>query len=226
MADRIRAMFVMCCAGLVMMLGTSCASVAVSSNPSNARVFVNGKDTGLLTPAELRVRSLPTGILNVEARLQGYKPESGSLRVARSVGKIIFSIWPPGLIDFGCDGWKSARPGRLMLDLTPLDSVAQKPFNTPAAGIVQAPAQNYMADDFPIKVYHFDSITRKGSVTVDIGDKGFQARLWVVKNIGMICASKNIALESGSESFSGSKYTIFDESIRDGLLTIVFEATY
>ena len=90
----------------------------------------------------------------------------------------------------------------------------------------QSPVKNYTVEDFPIRAYQFDSMTRRGSVTVDIGDKGFQARLWVVKNIGMICSSKNVAMEAGKESFSGAKYTILDESIQSGLLMITFEATY
>ena len=90
----------------------------------------------------------------------------------------------------------------------------------------QSPLRNYTVEDFPIRAYQFDSMTKRGSVAVDIGDKGFQARLWVVKNIGMICSSKNIAMEAGKESFSGAKYTILDESIQSGLLTITFEATY
>ena len=90
----------------------------------------------------------------------------------------------------------------------------------------QTLTEKFTFDDFPVKAYQFDSAAKKGSVTVDIGNKGFQARLWVVKNIGMICSSKNIALEAGSESFSGAKYKVLDESIQDGLLTIVFEATY
>lgn len=85
---------------------------------------------------------------------------------------------------------------------------------------------NYEISDFRITKYDFDARTGNGSVTVDIGEKGFNARLWVVKNIGVICSSKNVALDAGNESFNGAKYAILDESIKDGLLTIVFKAVY
>jgi hypothetical protein len=84
----------------------------------------------------------------------------------------------------------------------------------------------YEVSDFRIVEYDFDSRARKGTVTVDIGNKGFNARLWVVKNIGMICSSKNVSLDAGNETFNGAKYTILDESIKDGLLKITFEAVY
>lgn len=84
----------------------------------------------------------------------------------------------------------------------------------------------YEVSDFRIVEYNFDAKDGKGSVTVDIGGKGFNARLWVVKNIGMICSSKNVALDAGNEAFNGAKYTILDESIKDGFLKITFEAVY
>lgn len=95
--------------------------------------------------------------------------------------------------------------------------------------IVATPIQRnekFTANEFPIKAYQYDSKTRNGTVTVDIGDKGFQARLWVVKNIGAICSSKNISLEAGSEVFQGAKYQVLNESIENGQLTITFEAIY
>lgn len=88
------------------------------------------------------------------------------------------------------------------------------------------PSEKYTVQEFPIRAYQYNSNTRQGTVTVDIGNKGFQARLWVVKNIGAICSSKNVALEAGSEVFQGSKYRVLNESIENGLLTITFEATY
>ncbi|MGE4488562.1 MAG: hypothetical protein AB7E95_03335 [Kiritimatiellales bacterium] len=86
--------------------------------------------------------------------------------------------------------------------------------------------ENFTATDFPIKSYQFDSVSQKGVVIVDVGEKGFQARNWVIKNIGMICSTKNVSLEAGNESFTGAKYKVLDEFIQDGLLTIKFEATY
>ena len=84
----------------------------------------------------------------------------------------------------------------------------------------------YEVSDFRIVEYNFDARTGKGNVAVDISGKGFNARLWVVKNIGMICSSKNVSLDAGNEAFNGAKYTILDESIKDGLLKITFQAVY
>jgi len=84
----------------------------------------------------------------------------------------------------------------------------------------------YEVSDFRIVEYNFDARTGRGNVSVDISGKGFNARLWVVKNIGMICSSKNVALDAGDETFAGAKYTILDESIKDGLLKITFQAVY
>lgn len=109
-----------CLVGMMILSGVACSSVVVSSSPSRAKVFINGKDTGKLTPAAMRVCSLPRGYVDFEARMPGYRPASGTTRVRVSPGKIFWSIWPPVLIDSACDGWKSARPGRVMLNLMPL----------------------------------------------------------------------------------------------------------
>ncbi|MCU0858355.1 MAG: hypothetical protein MUC65_08135 [Pontiellaceae bacterium] len=86
--------------------------------------------------------------------------------------------------------------------------------------------KHFTINDFRIVEYNFDAKTGAGNLTVDIGKGGFQARLWVVKNIGMICSSKNVAIDAGDEKFSGAKYTVLDESIKDGLLKILFKAVY
>ena len=65
----------------------------------------------------------------------------------------------------------------------------------------QSSGKNYTVADFPIRAYQFDSMTRRGSIAVDIGDKGFQARLWVVKNIGVLCSSKILRWKQGKNHF-------------------------
>lgn len=87
-------------------------------------------------------------------------------------------------------------------------------------------SSDYAVSDFRIVEYDFDAQTGRGNVTVDMAGKGFNARLWIIKNIGMICSSKNVALDAGNETFNGAKYTVLNESIRDGLLKITFQAVY
>ena len=95
-----------------------------------------------------------------------------------------------------------------------------------ASASVEDSKTNYAVSDFRIVEYNFNAQTGNGTVTVDIGGKGFNARLWVIKNIGMICSSKNVALDAGNEAFNGAKYMILDESIKNGKLRIVFQAVY
>lgn len=132
------------------------------------------------------------------------------------------------IFDKGIAGKKAALNAlaRLQDSLLNAPELRKNQFYNPSSPTTQSPGKSYAIDDFPIRAYNFDSKMRRGSIVVDIGDKGFQARLWVVKNIGIICASKNIAMESGNENFHGARYTILDESIQSGLLTIDFEATY
>jgi hypothetical protein len=80
----------------------------------------------------------------------------------------------------------------------------------------------------PIHVvsYTFDARTQKGSLSVDISERGFEVRDWVVKNIGKICSTQNIGLEAGKEPTTGGRYKILNESVKSSILTIEFEALY
>ena len=89
---------------------TGCSSVIrVYSNPDDARVFINGADTGLVTPAELAVRDLRMGKSYVTVEKDGYRTITPKqvIDVRLSVGNVIWSIWPPVLIKNLCSNlWK------------------------------------------------------------------------------------------------------------------------
>ncbi len=80
--------------------------------------------------------------------------------------------------------------------------------------------------DPPIVSYTFDVATGKGRLVVDIGGQGIAARHWVVDNIGKICSDKSITLVAGRETRRGGRYRVLNESVKDGLLSIDFEAEW
>lgn len=102
-----------------------------------------------------------------------------------------------------------------------------RPPNPKAASPVTEPsATDRSPSEIKIIEYRFDMSSKRGSLTIDIGDQGFEARLFVIKNIGNICSSKNVLLEAGKERFSGARYQVLNESIKEGLLKVEFEAVY
>ena len=104
-------------AALIVMafIGTGCHSLPVSSYPPGARVFMNGKDTGLTTPTAIRVRHLPVGQNVITVAKEGYfsVPSRQEVKVEISKGNIAFSWWPPVLIKNLCgDKWKGITSPR------------------------------------------------------------------------------------------------------------------
>jgi len=170
---------------------------------NNADLLVMGKVTSHQT----------AGTMNGFSTIRVYDVSTGE--------KVATFHRPSGLIT----GWSVHQCVMAAVKRTATD-LGKLIVSNPQGVSVISSATDYKAEDFPITSYQFDAKTRRGSVVVDIGDKGFQARLWVIKNIGMVCSSKNIAMEAGRESFSGAKYTVLDESFQSGLLKIDFEATY
>ena len=100
----------------------------------------------------------------------------------------------------------------------------QQKKNETGDALVEAKYQEQ--DDFPIVSYDFDAKSGKGTLVVDIRGKGMNARHRVVNNIGKICSDKNVTLISGEETRKGGRYRVLDESVKDGLLTISFEASW
>jgi len=105
---------------LIMSIISGCSSIGVYSNPSGAKIFIDEKDTGEVTPKSIGVRHFSSGRSYVTVEKEGYKAltERQAVDVKVSAGNIIWSIfWPPILIKnlFG-DAWKgviSPRRGNL-----------------------------------------------------------------------------------------------------------------
>ena len=95
------------------------SAIRIYSIPSGANIYKNGVDTGLITPAKIRIRHLSVGIHEISVRKAGYRaiPELQNVDIEISVGNIIMSWWPPILIkNLTGNYWKGAvdpRRGRL-----------------------------------------------------------------------------------------------------------------
>lgn len=237
--------------GIVCFLSSGCASivsksqwpVTINSNPGGATVTV--KDSRGIemqrgaTPMTVNLSSkagyFKSASYQFTFEKDGYYPANSSLSAHLNGwywGNIIFG----GLI--GIVIVDPATGAMWKLDDMTYGNLSPNPNARANSGIPEvtslqgsttnqdANEEHFAVNDFRIVEYNFDSKTGDGNVTVDIGNKGFRARLWVVKNIGMICSSKKVALDAGNEAFNGAKYKVLDESIKDGLLKITFQAVY
>jgi hypothetical protein len=48
----------------------------------------------------------------------------------------------------------------------------------------------------------------------------------MLSKIGEIASSKNLAIQAGRESLEGGNYEVLDESMKDGVLKIDFQALW
>jgi hypothetical protein len=104
-------------AGLALLLaagGCATSGVKITSNPAGARVILDGKDIGRLTPTTLMLRELERGRHIVTVAKDGYQTENAQeLRIAYDGGGIILSVLVPvigiplNLID---NLWKKPDP--------------------------------------------------------------------------------------------------------------------
>lgn len=113
------------------LLFSSCSSIDVTSSPSKARVLIDGKDTGRLTPAQFRVRDIKPGVYSISVSKQGFtEPHPQTIRVKIAAGKVIWGFFPPLFPKFVIgDLWKRARdPRRFELEpvLTEETSIASR----------------------------------------------------------------------------------------------------
>lgn len=72
-----------------------CSSIVIDSEPAGAKVYIDGRDSGLTTPAKLIAGDYSRGLHQVTVKLDGYLPETEGFEVRRSVVAIVFSIIPP-----------------------------------------------------------------------------------------------------------------------------------
>ena len=86
---------------LVMSIMSGCSTIGVYSNPSGAKIFINEKDSGKVTPSSIKARHLRPGRSYVTVEKEGYKAltKRQPVDVRVSVGNIVWSVfWPPILI--------------------------------------------------------------------------------------------------------------------------------
>lgn len=224
------------------LFSTGCASmfsksrwpVIIDSTPSGATATITNKKGMLvqtvITPSAVTLSSksgfFSPAKYNIRYEKEGYSPDKRALNANFNMVSL-WNILQGGycFIGFTVDG---ATGAIFKLDDKLSGSLVAKPgYQSKQQNEMRlSQSSGYSVIDFKIVEYSFNSKSRQGIVVVDIGDKGFQARLWVVKNIGMVCSSKNTALVAGDESFKEARYAILDESIKDGLLKINFEVVY
>jgi hypothetical protein len=68
--------------------------------------------------------------------------------------------------------------------------------------------------------FEYDAQTKRGYISVK--GKGPEARAWMLKQIGEICASKNIVIQKG-ETAEPPQFRVLNETLLDGKFTIEFE---
>ena len=170
----------------------------ITSNPSAATVTLNGEYLGL-TPLQAVIREKgPAAEYSLAVSKHGYVTQTKT-----------FKEMP---LRFA----KGTVPSQIHFELIRDESEESSPTQ-----FVISPT-----GDLPIVNYTFNERTGKGSLTVDLRGKGINARHWVVENIGKICSDKNITLIAGEETHRGGHYRVLNESAKEGLLTIEFEASW
>ncbi|MDR0981919.1 MAG: PEGA domain-containing protein [Culturomica sp.] len=129
-------------------LSGSKQAMSISSIPSGARVFVNGEDKRVITPAEVKVPRKKVATITLQK--QGY--EDGEVKVNGSfnpvvIGNILLGGIPGGLIDLGTGAfWKYANPD-VFYEFKP--SIAEVKSYIADPTIKAGEAQNMVTRDTP-----------------------------------------------------------------------------
>ena len=74
--------------------------------------------------------------------------------------------------------------------------------------------------------YEYNDKTRKGSISAHVDKNQFSTRKWLLTKIGEIASTRNVAIEAGNTPTTGGSYTLLDEKVANGVLTINFETLY
>lgn len=77
-----------------------------------------------------------------------------------------------------------------------------------------------------VVAYEYDDRSRRGSLSARTGGDPFALRNWMLNKIGEIASSKNVAIRAGKEPVTGGNYTVLDESMVDGVMTVAFKAEW
>jgi len=179
----------------------------VTCSETDALVNVNGRQTasGALTMVR---RNQPVFIT---AAKEGYAPASALVNVKVSTTGWLDILGTPLLLfpvaGIFTPGAFELEKSAVMLHLYPMEAAAHKVI--------------------PMS-HHYDSATRRGVLTVDIGQRGdahyAAAYTWALENIGVICSSKQVGLESGQPLPPGAVFVILSEKTNaENQLEITFE---
>ncbi len=186
-------------------------ALKISSVPGDARLYANGEYLGM-TPRSAPSKWWTGGGDSVMIRVEkdGYKAVEKTIPWSE-----LNHRWWQG--DFL--GGSEFGLGNTFLYTIHLEKDAEKP-------AVTEEELFWEIAEVPVTAYEYDHKTRKGKLSVDIEGKGIGVRQWILKHIGEICSSKNVLLEAGKESDEGGRYRVLNESVRDNILTIEFEAEF
>lgn len=191
-----------CILTIYLLLGCAAVPVTVTSDPPGATVYaIRGYGSIIFEPVGITPYIYPDTVFDVN-----------HLKV----------VWPDGAESrIQSSPWNWSGGSERVVHFEKPKEYRRKNVVTIQSGRLNAPWG-------PLKVvnYTFDARTQKGSLSVDISDKGFEVRDWVVKNIGKICSNQNIRLEAGKEPTTGGHYKILNESVKSNILTIEFEALF
>jgi len=147
---------------MVVVLLPSCASVlsgtkqkmSVSTVPSGARVYVNGKDMQVITPAEVKIprKKSVTVTLQKSDYEDGQVTKNGSFNPT-VLGNILLGGIPGALVDFGSGAWYKYSDSSIFYDFTQMSK--QIPVETPRQVPIEDPtirageAKNMVSRDNP-----------------------------------------------------------------------------
>ncbi len=87
-------------------------------------------------------------------------------------------------------------------------------------------SKNSTASPTEVVAYEYNDKTSKGTLSARVNGDHFQTRNWMIKKIGEIASSKQVALLAGKESLQGGSYKVLDENSENGVITINFETLW
>jgi hypothetical protein len=121
------------CVALVLLVGCA-GTLRVSSEPSGAKILVNGQDSGRTTPAAMRLRDLPLGRPAISVETQaGVRSTEQQVKVSPSAGIIVWSLLIPiplGLINL-FRGFSKVQPKTIHFELAPVAAAPAVPHPEP-----------------------------------------------------------------------------------------------
>ena len=103
---------------LLLLLCSSCCSIRVKSNPPGARIIIDGRPTGLFTPASVMPIDLPVGPHELTVLKEGFvtctPPCDFKIQRNTVKGILLTILIPPiGILDGIFTGWKVPIPHQL-----------------------------------------------------------------------------------------------------------------